>query len=334
VEAGCASFTRLEGVILAGKSPMPANLTPEYLAAEREYKSARTQEEKIAALERMLSTVPKHKGTEKLQADIKRRLSQARKESQKKGATRSVPFYLVKKEGAGQVVLIGPPNSGKSQLVHSLTHARPEVAAYPFTTRMPAPGMMNFENVQIQLVDLPPISRDFMEPWLPQVIRTATLGVLVVDLNDAAVLDEIEFIVETLNQHHLPVPKLLVGNKVDQDSALENFGALEDLYREQYRCMAVSAATGRNLDLFARTIFDLLEIVRVYTKAPGKQADLAAPFILRRGQTVNDAARLVHKDFADQLKFARLFHMSSDRDGLMVERSRIVVDEDILEFHL
>jgi small GTP-binding protein len=313
---------------------MPANLTPEYLAAEREYRSAVTQAEKIETLERMLATLPKHKGTEKLQADIKRRLSQTRKETTKKGAAHAVPFYLVQKEGAGQVVLIGPPNSGKSQLLCSLTHARPEVADYPFTTRVPTPGMMVFENVQIQLVDLPPLSAEFMESWIPQTIRRADMGVLVLDLNDAAVLDEIEFIVETLNQWQLPLPKLLVGNKADLDGAEENFAALEDLYREQYRLLAVSAATGRNLDRFRRAVFDLLKIVRVYTRAPGKKTDLTSPFVLRRGQTVLDAARLVHKDFAENLKFARLYHVSGDRDGLMVERSQVVEDEDILEFHI
>ena len=313
---------------------MPANLTPEYLAAEREYKSAVTQAEKIEALERMLATLPKHKGTEKMQADIRRRLSQTRKESGKKGAAHAVPFYLIEKEGAGQVALIGPPNSGKSQLVCTLTHAQPEVADYPFTTRFPTPGMMLFENVQIQLVDLPPLSAEFMEPWLPQVIRRADLGVLLVDLDDPAVLDEIEFIVETLNQRNLPAPKLLVGNKADLRGAEDNFAALEELYRDRYRCLAVSAATGRNLDHFARTVFDALELVRVYTKAPGKKADFASPFVLRRGQTVLDAARLVHKDFAENLKFARLYHISGDRDGLMVERTHVVQDEDILEFHV
>jgi ribosome-interacting GTPase 1 len=313
---------------------MPANLTPEYLNAEQEYKIARTQPEKVAALERMLSTLPKHKGTEKMQADIKRRLSQERKESQKKGAARSVPFYQVEKEGAGQVALIGPPNSGKSQLVSSLTNARPEVADYPFTTRLPTPGMMLFENVQIQLVDLPPLSREFMEPWLPQTIRGADAGVLVVDLNDPDVLDEIEFIEGVLNERRLPPPKLLIGNKADLGGAAENFAALGELYGGRYRSLALSAATGHNLDRFRREVFDMLELVRVYTKPPGKKAELRMPYVLHRGQTVLDAARQVHKDFAQNLKFARLYSASGDREGLMVERTHVVQDGDILEFHV
>jgi hypothetical protein len=313
---------------------MPANLTPDYLAAEREYKSAHTHAEKVAALELMLATLPKHKGTEKLQADLRRRLSQARKESQKKGGAHAAPFYLIEKEGAGQVALIGPPNSGKSQLVATLTHAQPEVAGYPFTTRFPTPGMMLFENVQIQLVDLPPISPEFMEPWIPQVIRNADLGVLVADVNDAAVLDQIEFIERTLERHHLPSPKLLAGNQLDLPGGPDNFAALRELYGEHYRYAGISAASGQGLDAFARAVFEALEIVRVYTKVPGQKAVLDAPFILRRGQTVQDAARLVHKDFAENLKFARLFHLAGNREGLMVERAHVVADQDILEFHI
>lgn len=282
----------------------------------------------------MLATLPKHKGTEKMQADLRRRLSQTRKEAQKKGGAHTAPFYWVEHEGAGQVALIGPPNSGKSRLVATLTHAQPEVGDYPFTTRFPTPGMLAFEDIQIQLVDLPPLAVEFMEPWLPQVIRHATKGILFVDLGDPGVLDEIEFILETLGRNHLPAPGLLIGNKLDLPGAAENYTALEDLYGERFHCLAVSLVTGRCLDCFARAIFDLLEIVRVYTKVPGKKADLAAPYVLRRGQTVLDAARQVHRDFADHLKFARLFHFATDRDGMMVERTHVLHDGDILEFHI
>lgn len=314
---------------------MPANLSPEYLEAEREYKAARTPAEKIAALERMLATIPKHKGTEKLQADIKRRLSQTRKEAQqKRGAAHSTPFYLIEKEGAGQVVLIGPPNAGKSQLVATLTNARPEVAEYPFTTRMPTPGMMSFEDVQIQLVDLPPVAPEFTENWLPQVVRYANLGVLMVDVNDPAVLEQMEFIHSMIEQWRVRPPGLLLANKADLAGARENFAALEELYRDRYRCLLVSALTGENLDGFARAVFDSLALVRIYTKAPGKKPDLTAPYVARRGDTVLDVARMVHKDFAEKLKFARLYRLDGDRDGLMVERSYVVEDQDILEFHI
>jgi hypothetical protein len=313
---------------------MPANLSPEYLAAEEEYRSAGTAAEKIAALERMYATLPKHKGTEKMQADIKRRLSQARKESQKKGASHALPFYFVTREGAGQVALTGPANSGKSSLVRALTHALPEVAEYPFTTRLPMPGMMIFENVQIQLVDLPPISADFTEPWLPQVIRNASASVLVVDVNDPDTLEEIELIEASLRDWRLPLPGLLIGNKIDQPGGEGNFAALADLYQNRYTCVAVSAAAGHGLDRFRRAVFDMLELVRVYTKVPGRKTDLSSPYVLKRGATVLDAARHVHKDFAEHLKFARLFRRTGEHDGLMVERHHVVQDEDILEFHI
>jgi ribosome-interacting GTPase 1 len=312
---------------------MAANLTADYLAAEQTYKQAHTHEEKVAALEQMLATLPKHKGTEKIQAELKRKLSQVRKESVKKTAGHTTPAHIVKREGAGQVLLIGPPNSGKSQMVCRLTHAHPEVADYPFTTRLPTPGMMLFENVQIQLVDTPPMSSEFMTPWMAQVIRAAQISVLIVDPNDPDVLGEIEFILQTLEDWHLPPPKLLAGNKLDRQAATENFIAVQSLYGGRFRYAGVSAATGAGLEAFAREVFHCLDLVRFYSKAPGKKPDLAIPYVLRRGATVQDAAAHVHRDFGEHLKYARLFRRSDEHHGLMVERTHAVEDEDVLEFH-
>jgi hypothetical protein len=313
---------------------MPANLGPDYLAAEQEFRAAQTAAERIAALEKMYAALPKHKGTEKLQADLKRRLSQARKDSQKKGASHAPPFYLVPREGAGQVALAGPANSGKSSLVCALTHARPEVAPYPYTTRVPTPGMMRFENVQIQLLDMPPIGVEFTEPWMPQALSRADLCVLVVDVDDPDDLSEIDYVEQKLAEWRIQPPRLLLANKMDQPGSEGNLEALQDLYAGRYEFIPVSAGTGLGLDRFARRLFELLDVVRVYTKAPGKKAELDAPYVLKRGATVIDAARHVHKDFAEQLKFARLFHRNGQRDGLPVERAHIVEDEDILEFHI
>jgi ribosome-interacting GTPase 1 len=312
---------------------MPANLTPDYLAAERDYKAARTHAEKVSALEKMLATIPRHKGTEKLQADLKRRLSQARNESHKKGAAHSTPFYLIDREGAGQVAVAGPPNSGKSRLVSALTNARPEVADYPFTTRFPTPGMMLFEDVQIQLIDTPPLSPEFTEPWLPQVLRNADMIAIVVDGNDPELLDQLEFVERTCEHTKITRPRLLIASKMDVPGAPGALSALEELFAGRFPILGVSALTGHNLDAFRRAVFDALGVVRMYTKAPGKKADLATPYILRRGQTVQDAARLVHKDFAEHLKFARLFPRSAG-EGLMIERTHLVRDGDILEFHI
>jgi hypothetical protein len=320
-------------MLSAETTAMPANLGPDYLAAEQEFRRAETQSEKIAALERMWATLPKHKGTEKLQAELKRKLSQARKESQKKGVAHSTPFYCIAREGGGQVALAGPPNSGKSRLLAALTHAHPEVAEYPFTTRLPLPGMMAFENVQIQLIDLPPVADEFTEAWLPQVFRNADRSLMVIDANDPHSLDEIEYIELKLDQWRVARPELMVANKCDLQGERESIEALRELYGERYRILAVSAETGEGLDALRRAVFDMLELVRVYTKSPGKEPELGAPYVLKRGETVLDAARHVHRDFAEHLKFARRFRKGG-RDFMMVDRNHPVEDEDILEFHI
>ncbi len=327
---------------------MPANLSPEYLAAEKRFKTARTTQEKIEALEEMLATIPKHKGTEKMQADIKRRLSKARGEAQKKGgAAHALPVYHVEREGAGQVALVGAPNVGKSLLLRRSTKAQPEVADYPFTTRLPTPGMMPFENVQFQLVDLPPVSREFMESWVPTVIRQADAAALVVDLAALDLLDEVETTRELLQQHKIwlakppqePLPPgaavkptLLLANKLDLPGAAENYQALRDLFSE-FPTVAVSAETGAGLEEFKRAVFDLLGVVRVFTKAPGKKPDLTAPYVLKRGSTALEVAGHVHQDFAAQLKFARIWGQGKF-EGQMVQRDYVVEDGDIIEFHI
>jgi len=199
---------------------------------------------------------------------------------------------------------------------------------------MPTPGMMLFENVPIQLVDTPPMSVEFMESWMPQVLRAAQMSALIVDPNDPDVLDETEFILHTLEGWLLPLPKLLVGNKLDRNGASENLNAIEALYGARFRYVGLSAATGAGLEAFARETFLCLDLVRFYSKAPGKKADLEAPYVLRRGSTVQDAAGQVHRDFAEHLKYARLFRRSGEHQGLMVERTHAVEDEDVLEFHI
>ena len=325
---------------------MPANLTPQYLDAEKRFKSAKTTEEKIEALEEMLATIPRHKGTEKLQADLKRRISKLRTAQEKRPASRAGLIHRVEKEGAGQVVLVGPPNSGKSLLVRRLTRAAPEVADYPFTTRAPLPGMMAFEDVQVQLVDLPPTHPDFPESWLYQIIRNADAALLVLDLSDPDILEDLETTLGELRKAKvhfgqtpppdspgwLVKPALIVANKLDANGAEENLKILEELYADRFRILPLSAETGQGLEDFRRSVFELLGLIRVYTKAPGKKAELNAPYVLKRGSRLIDLAAHVHKDFLTQLKFARVWGHGKF-EGQMVNRDHVLADKDVVELH-
>ncbi|MGD0696765.1 MAG: GTPase [Terriglobia bacterium] len=324
---------------------MPANLTPEYLEAERAFKGAKTTDEKLEALERMLSTIPRHKGTEKLQADLKRRLSKLRAGHEKRAVSRVGLIHRVEKEGAGQVVLVGPPNSGKSQLLRSLTHAMPEVADYPFTTRIPLPGMMSFEDVQIQLVDLPPVHPDVPESWVYQIIRNADAALLVVDLSDPDLLEDLETtLAETrkakveLGARPITEPgwialkTLLVGNKIDASGAVEDLEILKELYGPLFPILHISAQTGDGLAELRRAVFDLLQLVRVYTKAPGKKLEREAPYVLKRGSRLMDLAAHVHHDFLERLKFARVWGHGKF-EGQMVNKDYLLADKDVIELH-
>ena len=325
---------------------MPANLTPDYLEAERRFKSAKTSDEKISALEEMMATIPRHKGTEKMQAELKRRFSKLKAEQHRRPTSRIDIIHRVEKEGAGQVALVGPPNSGKSLLLRRLTHATPEVADYPFTTRAPLPGMMPFEDVQVQLVDLPPVHPDFPESWLYQIIRNADAALLVVDLSDPDLLEDLETTLAQLANaklllDHTELPNtpgwlrkrtLLVANKIDAAGAPEAFDILRDLYGGRFNMACVSAETGEGLEPLRHAVFEMLEVIRVYTKAPGKKLERVAPYVLKRGTHLIDLAAHVHQDFLSQLKYARLWR-AGRFDGQMVNRDHVLEDKDVVELH-
>src|SRR5436189_2886283 len=201
---------------------MPANLTPQYMDAEKRFKQAESVQDKIAALEEMMATIPRHKGTEKLQADLKKKMSVLRQESEHSKKSGKRDSFVVEREGARQIALVGAPNSGKSRLVRALTHATPEVADYPYTTRIPIPGMLIFENVRLQLVDLPPISPEYTESWVAQVIRNADAVLWVVDLSYDDVLERLDETTNFLANAHADLGNmkiLMVRNKHDAPEA-------------------------------------------------------------------------------------------------------------------
>lgn len=343
-------FIIAENSGVQGSPSVPTNLPPHYFEVEKRYRSASTTQEKIRAIEEMLRIMPKHKGTDRLHGDLRKKLSKLRAESQKKqpGGKRGF-LYHVEKTGAGQVALVGPPNSGKSKFLDTLTNAGPEVADYPFTTRMPISGMMRFENVQIQLVDLPPISRDFTEAWVFSIIRNADALFLVLDLSDHDLLDQWEMLFQELERTKIePVgdsspdgkdsgfirkKALVIGNKSDLPGAIENGSVLDELYGNLFDILKISALSEKNAKRIARRGFELLDILRAYTKTPGKPPDLEDPVILKRGATVLDFAEQIHKDFRQKLRFARIWSKEK-QDGQKVQRDHLLADEDVIEFHI
>ena len=331
---------------------MPANLPPNYQKLEERLRQARTNEEKIATLEEMYALLPKHKGTDRMQADLKKRISQLR-QAPKSTTGKSTFTHNVRKEGAGQVMLVGAPNAGKSALLGALTSARPEVAEYPFTTRKPAPGMMDFEDVPIQLVDTPPLSREYMEAWVPQVIRYGDALLVLVDLSDDEAVTGLDDVLAILQESKIAavggaripsgpddrdvslayLPTVVVGTKADSDGAADRLAVLKELYGDRWPFVAISKDDPASLAVLSRAIFDLLRLMRVYSKLPGKPPDLSRPFVLERGATLEDFARHVHKDFAEKLAFARVWG-EGKFDGQRVNRDFELSDKDIVELHM
>jgi ribosome-interacting GTPase 1 len=332
---------------------MPANLTPDYKSAEAAYKRSRDPEDRLAALKEMYRTVPKHKGTEHLRADIKTRIKDLTEQlaEPRRTGTRGGPATVVRPEGAAQVALLGPPNTGKSSLHARLTGSHTQSGPYPFTTRFPHPGMLQHEDIAIQLVDLPPVSAEHPVPWLANALQPADASLLIVDVSVAGCVEQVATLHTLLaarrvtltgawdgedvegDPFDIVLPTLLIASKADKaPTCLEGAAVLEELLGVDYPMIAVSAETGAGVDEIAPWLFRHLRIVRVYTKVPGKPADMSRPYTVRVGDTVLDVAALVHRDLANTLKYARVWGTASF-DGQQVGRDHVVCDGDIVELH-
>ena len=328
---------------------MPTNLPPEYFDAEKRYRTASTSAEKLACIEEMLTIIPKHKGTDKLRADLRKRVSKLKSAAQaKKSLARHESAYHINKEGAGQVVIVGATNVGKSALVATVTHAAPEVADFPHTTWKPTPGMMPIENIQIQLIDTPPLSKEFVDPEMMDLIRRCDLVLLMVDLQTDP-LQQLEDTVALLGEHRIVplrlkdryrdqrgislVPFLIMANKNDNAATDENLDIFRELLSDNWPMIAASVATGRNLDLLKATIVERLNIIRVYSKSHGQKPDRSSPFVLKKGSTIADFACKVHQDFAQKLKAAKVWGIAVF-DGQMVQRDYVLQEGDIVELQI
>lgn len=331
---------------------MPANLTPQYIEAERKFREAKTPQEKIQFLEEMMATIPKHKGTEKMQAMLKTKMAKLKAAMQARpGAARHGPSFHVEKSGAGQVAVIGPPNSGKSKLIAVLTGAEPEVGDYPYTTRSPAPYMMKFENIRVQLVDTPPLSPEAIETELVELVKAADAVLLVLDLTNQETASILESLLAKLKERRVELQSenpesplepgrfrkkaLFIATKQDSPVAADNLAFLKEYFGGKMSFYPVSAESGDELGGLKKEIFLLLDIIRVYSKTPGKKADFSEPFAIPRGSTVSEMARAVHKDFFEKLKYARIWRKGSlALQGQMVNRDFVLMDEDIVELRI
>lgn len=327
---------------------MPANLPPQYFEAERVFRQAKTVPEKIEALETMLAIMPKHKGTERLHAELRTRLAKLTEEMEKKATIgRASSAYFIRKEGAGQAALVGLPNAGKSQLLASLTEASPRIADYPFTTQAPLPGMMRFENVQIQIIDLPPIIERSLRGEFSMLLRRVDLVLLVVDLSEDVLSQAKALFEELANLKIKPLGRglqaertgpvvakkaLIIGNKSDLPGAEAQAQALVAAYAAEFPVVGVSARERLGLEKLAKEVFLALDLVRIYTKTKGEEVDRERPFLIPRGSTIEELAEAIHKDLRRKLKYAQVWG-SGKFEGQQVPRTYVPQDGDIVELH-
>ncbi len=329
---------------------MSANLTPQYRKAEQAYRQASTPEEELDCLQDMLREIPKHKGTDRLQADLKQKISKLKKDLQKSSPGGQKGSRRIPRQGAGRAVLIGPPNSGKSQLLMSLTRAKPEVADYPFTTSSPMPGMMPFEDVHVQLVDTPPVTTDFLDPATQGLVRGADLVLLLVDLANDDCVEETEAVIRRIEETKTGLATtsfldeedvgrsytrtVVLLNKCDDPGADDRRQWFNEVTSLEFPQMVISAREQAGLEELREVIFRALDVVRVYTKMPhAREPDYDRPFTIMRGGTLLQVAELIHKDVAGNMKNARVWG-SQVHDATIVKGDYVLADRDVVEIHV
>ena len=326
---------------------MPANLTPEYFKADKWFRSASTNEEKILALEEMLRVIPKHKGTDHMRADLRKKLSKLKDvQGKKSGGSKGVDIFHVPKSGAGQIVLIGLPNSGKSAIVGALTNAKVSVADFPYATSAPVPGMAAFEDIQFQLVDMPPITAEVSAPGQVGTYRNCDLIGIVINLS-ANIDEQFEVCLEYLESRKLLIDNETKtederGNRMAKEafvlctkSDLAKPGAIEEvksICKGRFEIIETSVENLQGIEELGGRLFNMLGIIRIYSKKPGQKADMTDPFTLPKGSTVMDLANAIHRQLAEKLKNARIWGQGV-HDGQNIQRTHVLEDKNVVELH-
>lgn len=327
---------------------MPTNLPPEYYDAEKKYKEAFSPNEKVEAIEEMLSTIPKHKGTDKLRADYRRKLSKVKSEAKShKKVTRHESHFHIEKEGDARITIVGAANTGKSSLVASLTHAQPEVSDSPFSTWIPTPGILEVDNIHFQVIDTPAITRDFIEPECYDLLRSSDLILILLDIQ-AFPLKQIEETLLKLEVGKIApiskkqryegrsmkfIPMIIAVNKMDDAVFKEEYDTLEELFSDEWRMIPISIKNKFNLNNLFHEMVNRMHLIRIFSKPPHQPADMTRPFVLKENSTLDDFANRVHHDFSEKLKSARVWG-AGVRDGQQVGREHILFDKDIVELHM
>lgn len=331
---------------------MPANLPPQYYELERQFNKETDIREKLRLAKELLAMMPKHKGTDKLQAEMKAKISkfteQIESGAKKHGAHHVDPFTHIEKEGAAQIIMVGPPNSGKSSILSCCTHAQPLIADYPYTTHEPLAGMMMFETVPLQLIDTPPISDQQFPPFMPNLIRQADIITLIADTSDFLCLSNLNLILSLLKEKNISLspefPKaesdhrfmykktIVIANKSDEPSSQSILPELQKQFTG-FTIVPISVYDDQSLQEFRKAIFKALNKIRVFTKRIGHDPEFRDPIILPPGSTVFDAALVLHKDFANKLQFAKVWGKGKF-EGQKVKNNYVLADEDIIEFHI
>ncbi|MCG2718391.1 MAG: TGS domain-containing protein [Nanoarchaeota archaeon] len=346
---------------------MPINAGLDYQKAERKYHEARTFAEKMKALEEMLRTCPKHKGSESLQNEIKQKISKLKSLQEKqKSATGARYQVAVKKECAAQVVILGIPNSGKSVLLSKLTNAKPKIASYPFTTKTPEVGVMDYGGVQIQVVEIPAIIENFsgsdLGPTLLGIIRQADLIVIIAnddselklirnELANGNVVTDRErpkikikksgtggiMFIGKIKGGEVKAKKILRGrgvhNAIVEFQKASTLAELEEAVTEGMAYVkSITISTKDKAEDIKELIWDNLDLIKVYTKQPGKKKDFP-PIAMAKGSTLKDLAERVHKDFLKKFKFARVWGTSVKYPGAQSGLNLVLHNGDVVEFH-
>lgn len=280
---------------------MPINVNYEYQNAEKKYLEAKTPKEKFLCLQEMLRVMPKHKGNEKLQKQLKQKLSKLKAQIEEKGKKKTGSAKsTIKKEGSARICIVGTTNSGKSTLLAKLTNAKPLIADYEFTTKEPEQGVMDYNGIKIQVLEIPAITKDFYlkenGPEFLSIIRDSDL-VIMTFKNE----EERKMIFEELYINNIDLPIIYYGN--------ENINKLREM-------------------IWAR-----LDLIYVFTKMPGKKPAYP-PIALKKGSNVKDLAAIIHKDFLKDFKCAKVWGKSVKYEGQNTGLGHKLIDGDIVEIHI